>query len=282
MSKELYFIAEIGQNHQGSLDIAKKMVDVLVGSGVSAIKTAKRDIDICLTEEQKNMPYVNANSFGETYYEHRKALELSKDEFRELKEYTESKGFDFISSFTDQNSLDYLVEIGVKKLKIASQRILDIPLLKASSLTKKPIIISTGMCDLDDVDEAVNIFRDNEKYLLQCSSVYPCEFEQINLNVLYTYKNRYKYDVNGYGFSGHHAGIAPDLAAYMLGIDILERHFTLHRHWKGSDHSASLEVDGIKKILKYIDQMNRSMGNSKKSILPDEQKAINKLRGDLN
>ena len=279
---DIYFIVEIGQNHQGSLDIAKQMVDTLVGTGVSAIKTAKRDIDVCLTDQQKNMPYVNKNSFGKTYYEHRKALELTKDEYRELKEYIETKGFDFISSFTDQNSLDFLIEIGVKFLKIASQRTTDISLLESTALTNKPVIISTGMCDLKDVDLAIEIFSNNEKFLLQCTSIYPCEFEQINLNVLNTYKSRYSEKVNGFGFSGHHSGIAPDLAAYMMGIDILERHFTLHRHWKGSDHAASLEIDGIKKILKYIEQMNRSIGSNKKIILPDEHRAIDKLRGDLN
>ena len=132
---KLYFIAEIGQNHQGDINIAKKMVDQLVGTGVSAIKTAKRDIDTCLSEEQKKSLYNNPNSFGKTYYEHRKALELSHEDFIELKNYSESIGFDFISSFTDENSLNFLVhECGVKYLKIASQRMADVELLKKAAL----------------------------------------------------------------------------------------------------------------------------------------------------
>lgn len=275
--RDVYFIAEIGQNHQGSLDIAKLMVDSLVGTGVAAIKTAKRDIDVCLTEEQKNAPYDNPNSFGATYYEHRKALELSKDDFRELKRYSEEKGFDFISSFTDLNSLDFLVEIGVKTLKIASQRLTDYTLLEAASRTLKPIIISTGMSSITDVRKAVNIFKDNVKFLLQCTSCYPCKEEDINLNVLRTYKQIF--DVDGYGLSGHHAGIAPDLAAYVMGIDILERHYTLHRYWKGSDHAASLELKGITNILKYIEQIRLAMGSYEKKVLECEKPSIKKLRG---
>ena len=275
--RDVYFIAEIGQNHQGSLDIAKQMVDSLVGTGVAAIKTAKRDIDVCLTDEQKNAPYDNPNSFGATYYEHRKALELSKDDFRELKRYSEEKGFDFISSFTDLNSLDFLVEIGVKTLKIASQRLTDYTLLEAASRTLKPIIISTGMSSITDVRKAVNVFKDNVKFLLQCTSCYPCKEEDINLNVLRTYKQIF--DVDGYGLSGHHAGIAPDLAAYVMGIDILERHYTLHRHWKGSDHAASLELKGVVNILKYIKQISAAMGSYEKKVLECEKSAIKKLRG---
>ena len=129
-SDGVYFIAEIGQNHQGSLKIAKKLVDSLIGTGVSAIKTAKRDIDTCLSEEQKSQLYENPNSFGRTYYEHRKALELSLDEFNELKLYSELKGFDFISSFTDLNSLNFLTDINLDCLKIASQRMADLKLLE--------------------------------------------------------------------------------------------------------------------------------------------------------
>lgn len=277
----MFFICEIGQNHQGNLQIAKQMVDSLIGTGVSAIKTAKRDIDICLSEKQKNMPYVNKNSFGKTYYEHRKNLELSKDDFRELKDYVEQKGFDFISSFTDVNSLDFLNEIGVKTLKIASQRLVDYELLDETAKTNKTIIISSGMSNIEQIDKVINLFENNEKFLLQCTSIYPCECTDLNLNVLKTFQQRYQGKVNGFGFSGHHSGIAPDLAAYMMGANIIERHYTLHRHWKGSDHAASLELDGVKKIIKYIEQINDSMGSSVKRILEKEQTAIDKLRGDL-
>lgn len=275
----VYFIAEIGQNHQGSLDIAKQMVDNLKGSGVSAIKTAKRDIDVCLTEEQKNMLYDNPNSFGRTYYEHRKALELSKEEFEELKNYIEKNDFDFIPSFTDENSLNFLNDIGVRFFKIASQRLTDEYLLKKTTQLKKSLVISTGMSEMEEVEKAIDICKDNEKYLLQCTSSYPCDEKDINLNVLKTYQEKFSHLVNGFGFSGHHNGIAPDLAAYMMGADIIERHYTLHRHWKGSDHAASLELNGIEYILKYIKQMKDAMGSYEKKVLDCELPALKKLRG---
>jgi len=279
--RNVYFIAEIGQNHQGSLDIAKKMVDELKQTNISAIKLVKRDIDICLSEEQKNMPYINPNSFGDTYYEHRKALEFSKDDFITLKKYIEDTGLDFISSFTDVNSLDFLVDIGTKILKIPSQRIIDIPLLKQVALKKLPTIISTGMSTCDDIHTALHILEDCEKYLLQCTSLYPADFPDLNLNVINTYKIEYFGLIDGVGFSGHYPGVSADIAAYMLGATIIERHFTLHPYWKGSDHSSSLTIDGIKYILKYIGQISLALGSKEKKILKKEKETIKKLRGDL-
>jgi len=281
-NQPVYFIAEIGQNHQGDINIAKKMVDSLKGLPVSCIKTAKRDIDTCLSEEQKSMIYDNPNSFGKTYYEHRKALELSHDHFIEFKEYVESAGFDFISSFTDKNSLDFLCDIGISGLKIASQRTSDLELLKATNKKGLPVILSTGMSSLADIDAAVDILSDVELDILQCTSTYPCPEEELNLNVIPMYMKRYAGKVNRVGFSGHHAGVAPDIAAYMLGAQIIERHYTLDRAMKGTDHPGSLELSGIQYILKYIDQIQKALGSSNKEIQQSELPALKKLRGDLN
>jgi sialic acid synthase SpsE len=279
--KTTYFIAEIGQNHQGDINIAKKMVDSLKGLPISCIKTAKRDIDTCLSEEQKNMIYDNPNSFGRTYYEHRKALELSKENFVELKNYVEDAGFDFISSFTDKPSLDFLQEIGISGLKIASQRTTDIELLKATADTDLPIILSTGMCDIADVDSAVKILSGRELYVLQCTSTYPCPETDLNLNVIPMYAERYKGIIDGVGFSGHHIGVASDVAAHMLGAKIIERHYTLSRAMKGTDHIGSLEYRGIEYVLNYIEQVSQALGSPIKTVLKSEMPALNKLRGDL-
>jgi N-acetylneuraminate synthase/sialic acid synthase len=277
-----YFIAEIGQNHQGDINIAKKMVDSLKGLPISCIKTAKRDIDVCLSDEQKAMIYDNPNSFGRTYYDHRKALELEKDEFVELKEYVEAAGFDFISSFTDKPSLDFLQEIGVSGLKIASQRTADLELLNAVADTKLPVILSTGMSSIQDVDTAVNILKNNQElYVLQCTSTYPTPEEELNLNVIPMYRDRYEGIIDGVGFSGHHAGVAPDIAAHMMGAKIIERHYTLSRSMKGTDHPGSLELSGVQYILKYLDQVEKAMGVSEKYVLESEMPALLKLRGDL-
>lgn len=279
---KLYFIAEIGQNHQGDINIAKKMVDQLVGTGVSAIKTAKRDIEVCLSEEQKKMPYLNKNSFGANYYEHRKALELSHENFFQLKKYSEERGFDFISSFTDEPSLNFLShDCDLKYLKIASQRMADIELLNKTAATGKEIIISTGMSTTEDIERALEIFKDNKKHLMQCTSSYPCSESDINLNVIKTYQEKYSHLVDCFGLSGHHMTIAPDIAAYVMGANIIERHFTLDRNMKGTDHIGSLEIDGIKRIVKYIKQVEESMGSYDKVVLESEMPALIKLRGDL-
>ncbi len=183
-----------------------------------------------------------------------------------------------MSSFTDLNSLDFLVEIGVKSLKIASQRLTDIPLLEATARTNLPVVISTGMSQLEDVDNAVKILAHSEKYVLQCTSAYPCPDDELNLRVIPSYKERFGKMIDGVGFSGHHAGIAADLAAYMLGARILERHYTLDRTMKGSDHAASLETRGIEFILKYINQIEAAMGSDAKQVMQCELPALKKLR----
>jgi len=277
----VYFIAEVGQNHQGDIKIAKKLVDSLKNLPVSCIKTAKRDIDTCLSEEQKNMIYDNPNSFGRTYYEHRKALEFSKDEFIEFKNYVETAGFDFLSSYTDLNSLDFLCDIGISGLKIASQRLTDIKLLEATADTNLPVILSTGMSNISDVDKAIDILLNNEKYVLQCTSTYPCPESELNLNVIPMYKDRYGSKIDGVGLSGHHIGVASDVAAYLLGATIIERHYTLERTMKGTDHIGSLEKKGIEYVLSYINQVEQALGTSDKKLLESEMISLKKLRSDL-
>lgn len=278
---KLYFIAELGQNHQGDIKIAKQMIDELVGTGVKAIKTAKRDIE-SLPKKMKEFPYINENSFGKNYYEHRQALEFSFDIFFELKKYAESKGFDFISSFTDIISFEFLKKIGLQKIKIASQRTIDEKLLNHIAKSfHGTIYMSSGMSDIKIIDKMIDIFKNKKKYIMQCTSVYPCANNILHLRVLKTYRKRYKKLVDGFGFSGHNMSIAPDIAAYALGATIIERHFTLDKKMKGSDHAGSLEIKEIKQLLEYLHEAAVCLGNSKKYILPEEQKAIDKLRMDL-
>jgi sialic acid synthase SpsE len=278
----LYFIAELGQNHQGDIKIAKEMVDSLVGTGVHAIKTAKREIDICLTEDQKNEIYDNPHSFGRTYYEHRQALELSHEDFWKLKIYAEKKGFDFISSFTDAPSFDYLKYIGVGQIKIASQRITDLKLLQHTALNfRGTVYMSSGMSKYDDIRRMIDIFKSNPKYLMQCTSVYPCPDNLINLRTLKDFRKYYKKKVNGFGFSGHNQSIIPDIVAYTLGAWTIERHYTLNRKWKGTDHAGSIELYRLRKLIKYLKQADACLGDRKKTILKEELPAIKKLRGDI-
>lgn len=279
--RKLYFIAELGQNHQGDIKIAKQMVDSLIGVGIDAIKTAKRDLR-SMPKEWKTFIYNTKHAFGKTYYEHRKTLELPHNDFEYLKNYAESKGFDFISSFTDIPSFEFLKSIGLKRLKIASQRVVDKKLLKhvAKNFDGK-IYMSSGMSNIEDVDDMVSIFRKNYKILMQCTSIYPCDEKDLNLRVLKNYRKQYKKKVNGLGFSGHNRSIAPDIAAFTLGAHTIERHYTLNRKWKGTDHAGSLELYRLKKLIKYLNQVARCLGDSEKKIIPIEEYNIKKLRSDL-
>jgi len=269
--REIYYIAEIGQNHNGSLETAKYMVDLLVGSGVKAIKTAKRDVSI-----YKDTPYINEHSYGKTYREHREALELSEYDFIELKKYVEKSGFDFISSFTDIKSLNFLNEIGVQTLKLASCVNNNVEILKRLREIKKPVIASTGMSNRLDVAEMVSNLRGLDFSLLQCTSAYPCKMRDVNLGVMEWLRNF----SNKVGISNHTVFNEVDLFAYIHGADIIERHFTFDTHSKGTDHIISADTLDIITFFSNKDIYDTVM-NDKKTVLECEKPAIEKLRGAL-
>jgi sialic acid synthase SpsE len=281
----VFITADLGQNHNGSVELAKKMIDELSNiQGVSAVKLFKRDLDLCLNAEQKKKLYINPNSFGETYLEHRQALELSEDKFIELKQYTERKGLIWFSTASDINSLKFLASIKCPIIKIPSMSNTDIEFLKEVAKTNIPVILSSGMSDLKIMDKAVNILKNSLISVMQCTAAYPCPDRLLNLNVLDTLKEKYSDIVNqwGYniylGFSGHHTGVVPDSIAYMKGARTFERHFTLDRAMKGTDHSASLEPKGMDNMCRYIKQTIECLGNSNKYILLEEVPFMNKLR----
>ena len=276
----MYFIAEIGQNHNGSLDTAKQLVDSLEGSGVMAIKTAKRDIK-SFPEIWKTTPYENEHSFGKTYYEHRCALELSNEDFISFARYVESKGFDFISSFTDIPSFHFLYRyVKPKYYKIASSRVVDIQLLQEVALYNVDTILSTGMSTLKEIDTAVKMLI--PKVIMQCTSAYPTRYEDINLDVICEYWERYGEHVEEVGFSGHHLGIFPDVIAYSLGATWIERHYTLDRDMVGTDHKLSLVRSEIDELMRQVDIVDSIIGTSKKTVLESEKGTIKKLRSDLH
>lgn len=283
---ECYIIAEIGQNHQGKVEIAKQMADAAAKCGAHAIKTVKRDLKTFKERNEAlwNQPYDHPNSFGKTYGEHRTALELSGSDIIELKDYIETTtGLDFICSFTDIPSAQFLYEIGLEIFKVPSQRLTDISLMENVALMGVPTIISTGMSSMADIRFTMNLFKQYngthaDIYLLQCTSCYPCKELDLHLRVIESLKKEFGVPV---GFSGHHIGIAPDIAARALGAEIIERHFTLCRAWKGTDHAASLEPAGLEKVCRYIKQCDESMGTHIKEVLECEKPAMIKLRADL-
>lgn len=267
-TKEIYYIAEIGQNHNGSLELAKKMVDSLKGSEVKAIKTAKRDTSIYL-----DFPYNNEHSYGKTYREHREALELSEYDFIELKKYVEKSGFDFISSFTDLKSLRFLNEIGAG-LKLASCVNDREDILKELAQIGKPVIASTGMADIKTVLNISNVLRNIDLTLLQCTSAYPCELKNVNLSQI----KPLSIMCNNVGFSNHTTENRVDLYAYIMGADVIERHYTLDKKSKGTDHGISATREDIDEVFKMINEFKIINGTPIKKVLKCEHSAMIKLR----
>jgi len=272
-----FIIAEIGINHQGDVEIAKRLIKTAAECGVDAVKFQKRNITRILTQEGLDMPYDNRNSFGRTYGEHKYALELSDDDYLELVEYSREIGVIFCASGWDEESIDFLDDLGVPFFKMASADLTNFPLLEHTAKKGKPVILSTGMADLETVRQAYQHVAEFNKTIaiLQCTSTYPCAFDEINLNVLSTYSKEFPDAVIGY--SGHEAGIAIPPVAVALGAKIIERHFTLDRTWKGGDHAASLEPQGLSKMVRDIRHVEEAMGSSEKQIQESEEPVFRKL-----
>lgn len=266
-----YIIGEIGQNHNGSVDIAKLIVDVvtrpihdkLFGKNLKtmdAVKLTKRDLNQELSDSQMKRAYVGHNSFGKTYGEHREYLELNKEQHFEIYKYAKSKGLDFIETLCAVGCIDMLKLFTPDKLKVASRDLTNIPLLSALSETKIPIILSTGMAGKNELDEALNVvsrYHSNIS-ILHCVSEYPTRYENVNLKTINYLKKTYsKYSI---GYSDHTIGIATPLAAVAMGAEIIEKHITLDRQMKGTDQKGSLAIDGIYRMMRDIRNLELSFG----------------------
>jgi sialic acid synthase SpsE len=259
-----YVVAEIGQNHNGSLENAKKLIDMAFRCGANAVKFTKRDIDSELTTEAYNKPYENPNSFGKTYGEHRRFLELNEDQYIYLKNYANKLGITFFCTPCDIPSLKRLEKINCPFYKVASRDLTNIPLLQALGKTGKTIIISTGMATYEDIDDAIkalNISK-NKLIIMQCTSQYPCSPENVNLNAIKTLQEKYNCIC---GLSDHTSGVIIASAASALGVRIIEKHVTLDRTMKGTDQPGSLEESGLKKLIDYIGAISKAMGDGKKT-----------------
>lgn len=275
----VYVIAEIGCNHQGDVDVAKRMIEVAKYCEVDAVKFQKRDLCTYLSREQYNKPYDNPHSFGKTYGEHREFLELSLDEHAELMEHAQSLGLACFSSVWDAASARQMAGLGCEMVKIPSACITDAELLKAVNRPGMPVLASVGMSTIEEVDTLVqSLDRVKDLYLLQCTSTYPCNFENINLSVIPALKQRYGDRVKGIGFSGHHLGISVDVAAVAMGATVIERHFTLDRTMKGTDHAASLEPEGMRRLVRDIRAFEKARGDGRKERLACEIPSWEKLR----
>jgi len=272
-----YIIAEIGINHQGDVQIAKQLIEAAAHSQADAVKFQKRSIRRILTHEGLEMPYENPNSFGRTYGEHKRALELSEHDYKDLKIYADTLGMDFIASGWDEESIDFLHELDIPFFKMASADLSNLPLLLHTAAKKRPMVLSTGMANMDMVRRAVTAVEsiNREIAILQCTSTYPSQFGEINLKVMENYRKAFPDHVIGY--SGHELGIAISGAAVALGAAIVERHFTLDRTMKGGDHAASLEPGGFAKMVRDIRHIEEAMGISEKQVQESEIPIFKKL-----
>ena len=276
-----YVIAEIGHNHQGSVEKARELFREAKLAGVQAVKLQKRDNRGLYTRAAYNKPYDNENSFGSTYGEHREFLEFGLKEYTELQAYAAELGLDFFSTAFDLASADFLRGLDVPAYKIASGDLKSTPLLKHVANFGKPIIISTGGAVLEDVQRAYDTIMpiNQQLAILQCTAGYPAAFEELDLRVIGTYRDRFPGAI--IGFSSHDNGIAMPVAAYMLGARIVEKHFTLNRASKGTDHAFSLEPVGLRKMIRDLERTHKALGNGVKKIYESERAPIVKMGKSL-
>ena len=270
-------IAEIGINHQGDVEIAKQLMKSAKECGADAVKFQKRKVARILTKEGLDMPYENRNSFGKTYGEHKHALELTDENYHDLVKYAAELDVIFCASGWDEESIDFIDSLCVPFFKMASADLTNFPLLTHTAAKGKPMFLSTGMADLETVRQAYDRVAEftREIVLLQCTSTYPCEFDEIGLKVLDTYASEFPDAILGY--SGHELGIAIPPVAVALGARVIERHFTLDRTWKGGDHAASLEPTGLRKMIRNIHHVEEAMGDGVKRLQDSEKPVFRKL-----
>lgn len=277
----IFTIAEIGNNHMGDIKIAKQMIDAASQSGASAVKFQKRSNQNLFQDNYAKIPYIGKNSFGDTYLEHRNKLELSIKDMAYLKKISDTKNILFFATPFDEDSLEELENIGCELYKVASADIVNSTLLEAIALTGKPVILSTGGATLEEITNAVNIFKSSNSSIaiLQCTAAYPVDPKDMELKVIETFKNSFPGIT--LGLSDHQSGISMSIIAYMLGARIFEKHFTLHRSWKGADQSFSLEPEGFRKLVRDLSHIDAALGSGNKRPLKIETDAIFKMRKSI-
>ena len=277
--EKTHIIAEIGINHNGDLNIAKKLIDNAIKARFDAVKFQKRDINVVYDKELLDSH--RESPWGTTQREQKSGLEFNKNDYDSINEYCLKNKIDWFASAWDLNSLKFLDTYNLKYHKIASAMIVDKLFLKEVASRKKYTFISTGMSSLENIDEAVKIFKESDCdfELMHCVSTYPMKPENANLLTINALKKRYKCKV---GYSGHENGVVVSLAALSFGITSLERHITLDRTMYGSDQAASLEYNGMKNLTESIDKMLLAYGKEKLGDILEEEKAIaKKLRSHI-
>ena len=277
-------IAEIGCNHKGEMRIAKELLEIASQSGILVAKFQKRNNKEFLTKEQYNAPHPNPiNSYGDTYGSHRDFLEFGIEEHKELKEFAESLGIIYSTSVWDISSSKEIISLSPDLIKVPSACNNHFEMLQVlRDEYKGEVHISFGMTTKSEQEDIVSFFEEKDQghrlVVYACTSGYPVPFEDICMLEVVRIKNQFKHRVKDIGFSGHHLGIAVDISAYTLGATYIERHFTLDRTWKGTDHSASLEPTGLRKLCRDLKATHKALSYKKSDILAIEQVQRDKLK----
>jgi N-acetylneuraminate synthase len=268
-----YIVAEIGINHNGRLDLAKKLIDAAVESGCDAVKFQKRTVDLVYSAAELERP--RESPFGRTNGDLKRGLEFGEDEYRAIDEYCREKPIDWFASCWDEESVDFIARFNPPCFKIASASLTDSALLRHHRRYKVPVLLSTGMSTLQQIDRAVEMLGSDELVILHATSTYPSQLEELNLRVIDILKDRYGVPV---GYSGHEVGLAPSVGAVALGACVIERHITLDRAMWGSDHAASVEPSGFRRLVKDIRALEICLGDGVKRIWDSEVPIMQKLR----
>ena len=269
-----YIIAEIGINHNGSVDIAKELIKLAAEAGVDAVKFQKRTPELCVPEHQKGQ--MRDTPWGYiSYLEYRYKVEFEKDEYDEIDAYCKQLNIDWLASSWDENSLEFIDQYKPPAHKVPSALLTDHKLLRIIKDMGRPVILSTGMSTLEEIQEAVNILSVENLLICHSTSSYPCPPEELNLKMIQTLKDEFNCPV---GYSGHEVGLVPSAVAVALGACLVERHVTLDRAMWGSDQAASVEPHGIRTLVKYIRVIEKSLGDGMKKVYDSEQSSLKKLR----
>ena len=268
-----YVIAEIGINHNGDIDLAKRLISVAVAAGCDAVKFQKRTVEIVYTEKELATP--RPNPWGDTNGDLKRGLEFGQEEYDEIDAFCRSIKIDWFVSPWDEISVDFMEQYDTPVYKIASASLTDDNLLRHIRKTGKPIILSTGMSTYAEIDHAVDVLGKEDLILMHATSTYPAKYEQLNLRAIPNMIARYGVPV---GYSGHETGIPTSVAAAVLGASCVERHITMDRAMWGSDQAASLEPNGISRLVRDIRLCEQSMGDGIKRVYEEEIPVMKKLR----
>jgi N-acetylneuraminate synthase len=273
--EKVYIIGEIGINHNGSVDIAKQLIMGAKAAGCDAVKFQKRTPELCVPKEQWNIE--RDTPWGRiTYLEYRHKIEFSLEQYSEIDLFCKEMRIDWFASCWDEESVDFIEQFNPPCYKASSASLTDIELLKKKKSTSKPLIISTGMSTMEEIENTVREIGTDNLLIAHSTSAYPCPINQLNLNMIKTLQEIFP--AVPIGYSGHETGLAPTWAAVSIGATFVERHITIDRAMWGSDQSASVEIEGLHRLVKNIRDIENSMGDGEKKVYESELSQIAKLR----